>query len=68
MVNVRRVDFISQILKITDAEKSVLIKLLEGASIKETAEALNLSVKTIEIHRTAIYSKIGGKNNLKIFS
>lgn len=66
-MDLERIDFVCRILKISVAEKPVLIKLLEGKSVKETAEALNISTKTVEIHRTAIYTKIRGKYNLDIF-
>lgn len=43
---------------LSDREKEVLQLLAEGKSTKETAQALNLSIKTIESHRKNIMTKL----------
>ena len=45
--------------KLTDRERQVLKMLAEGTSTKEIAYSLNVSVKTIETHRSNIREKIG---------
>jgi len=43
-------------------EKQVASLLVEGKTIRAAAEALSLSVKTIEGHRDSIYRKLGVRN------
>ena len=44
---------------LTDREKEILQLLAEGRSNKEVANLLNLSVTTIETHRTNLMQKLG---------
>ena len=43
---------------LTDREREVLQRLAEGHATKETADALNVSVKTVETHRRNIMEKL----------
>ncbi len=43
-------------------EKEILQMLAEGSNNKEIAEALHLSIKTVETHRANIMKKIGFRN------
>lgn len=45
-------------LRVTEREREVLQLLAEGKSSKEIAGALNLSVKTVETHRSNIMRKV----------
>ncbi len=49
-------DRLSQLSK---REKQVLVHIAEGHSSKETADILNLSVKTIDVYRRNLKSKLG---------
>lgn len=44
---------------LTEREKGVLGLIVEGLSNKEIARTLNLSVRTVEAHRAAIFEKTG---------
>ncbi|MCD8534863.1 MAG: response regulator transcription factor [Verrucomicrobia bacterium] len=44
---------------LTDREMQVFLKLGEGLTIRQIADALHISVKTAEVHRTNIKSKLG---------
>ncbi len=44
---------------LTDREIQILKLLADGARTKEIAAALGVSVKTVESHKTALFSKIG---------
>jgi two-component system, NarL family, response regulator NreC len=44
---------------LTDREKEILQLLAEGRSNKEVANLLNLSVTTVETHRTNMMQKLG---------
>jgi DNA-binding NarL/FixJ family response regulator len=44
---------------LTPREKQILVYIAEGHSTRETAEILKLSVKTIDIHRRNLRSKLG---------
>jgi len=52
--------------KLTAREKQVFILITEGKSIKEIADILFVSAKTIEKHRTRISSKLGIQNRMKL--
>jgi len=45
--------------QLTNRERQVLQLLAEGRSTKDIAYALNLSVKTVETHRSKIMNKLG---------
>lgn len=44
---------------LTDREMEVFLKLGEGLAIRQIADALNISTKTAEVHRSNIKSKLG---------
>lgn len=45
--------------RLTPREKQVLVHIAEGRSSRETAEIMKLSVKTIDIHRRNLKSRLG---------
>lgn len=47
---------------LTKREKEVLKVILEEKSIKEIASILNISDKTVEMHRSNLFAKLGVKN------
>lgn len=47
---------------LTRREKEILSNIAKGNSNKEIAELLNLSVRTVESHRSSIRDKTGGGN------
>jgi two-component system response regulator NreC len=51
---------------LTDREKEVLQLLAEGRSNKEVAQLLNLSVYTVETHRTRIMQKLDLHNTAEL--
>jgi DNA-binding NarL/FixJ family response regulator len=51
---------------LTDREKEVLQLLAEGKSNKEVAAVLNLSMHTVETHRTNFMQKLGLHNTAEI--
>ncbi|MGB9610338.1 MAG: response regulator transcription factor [Bryobacteraceae bacterium] len=51
---------------LTDREKEVLQLLAEGRSNKEVAQLLNLSVYTVETHRTRIMQKLNLHNTAEL--
>ena len=55
-------DIASPVDKLSDRELEVLQLFGRGKTTREVAEALHLSVKTIETHRTHIKEKLGFKN------
>lgn len=44
---------------LTDREMQVFLKLGEGLTIRQIADAFHISVKTAEVHRTNIKTKLG---------
>jgi DNA-binding CsgD family transcriptional regulator len=47
---------------LTERERMVLARLLEGASAKEMGRDLGISPRTVEFHRANIIGKLGAKN------
>lgn len=47
---------------LTAREKEVLKLIADGARTKGIAAILGVSVKTVEFHKTKLYSKIGANN------
>ncbi|MRS88658.1 response regulator [Enterobacteriaceae bacterium RIT714] len=45
--------------QLTAREHEVLIELMEGRSNKEVAARMNLSPRTVEAHRAAVFAKLG---------
>ena len=52
--------------KLTPQEKRVLTMLTQGHSAKEIADQLNISAKTVYIHRARIIQKFGTKNLFRL--
>lgn len=52
----------NRLQQLTIREKEVLGILSDGSTNKETAEKLNISVRTVETHRKNIMQKLNIKN------
>ena len=48
--------------QLTDRQREILQLIVEGQANKEIADHLNLSIKTIEFHRSKIMTKLGAKS------
>lgn len=53
---------IREFYQLTGAQARVSVALLEGKTVEEVAEALNISVNTVRTHLRAIYSRLGVDN------
>lgn len=51
---------------ITAREERVLRLIVEGKTSKEIAETLNISVKTVETHRSNLFAKFGARNVVEL--
>jgi two-component system invasion response regulator UvrY len=51
---------------LSDREYQVLCMIASGKTVKEIAEVLSLSVKTISTHRTRVLKKMDMKNNAQL--
>ncbi|WP_341251880.1 LuxR C-terminal-related transcriptional regulator [Euzebya pacifica] len=51
---------------LTAAERRVADALLAGATVKETARRLHMSPKTVEVHITRIYRKLGIRSRAQL--
>ena len=47
---------------LTARQREILQLIAEGNSTKETADALDISIKTVEAHRSQIMSRLGINN------
>jgi DNA-binding NarL/FixJ family response regulator len=48
--------------RLTEREREVLAKVLEGLTNKEIARDLNISEITVKLHARSIYRKLGARN------
>lgn len=48
--------------RLSAREREIMDMILEGNTSKETAEKLSLSPRTVEVHRSNIYTKLGIKS------
>lgn len=53
-------------MPLTDREKQVLDQVVRGLTTKEIARQLELSPRTIEIHRGHILRKMGARNAIEL--
>jgi two-component system invasion response regulator UvrY len=51
---------------LSDREYQVMCMIASGKAVKEIAQALNLSAKTISTHRSRILKKMGMENNAQL--
>jgi DNA-binding CsgD family transcriptional regulator len=51
---------------LTSRERAVLAQIVKGASNKETAQTLAISVRTVEFHRANILFKLTAKNTVEL--
>lgn len=52
--------------KLTQREREVVLKVSEGKKNREIADELRIGKRTIEVHRTNIYSKLGVRNAVEL--
>lgn len=52
---------------LSNREREVLVEIATGATNKEIAQKLDISVRTVESHRMAIREKTGGGNSAALF-
>ena len=53
-------------LMLTDRERQVIVRMLEGMSNREIAEALSVGEETIKTHVSNIYRKLGISNRMEL--
>ncbi|MFW6226699.1 MAG: response regulator [Bacteroidota bacterium] len=52
--------------RLTKREKEILLKVCEGHTSAQISEILFISPKTVEVHRTNIFSKVNVKNTAEL--
>lgn len=52
--------------KLTQREREIVLKVSEGKKNREIADELGIGKRTIEVHRTNIYSKLGVRNAVEL--
>ena len=62
-----RIDFITKMRELTEREREVLVLSIEGMSCKEIGLKLDVSHRTIELHRSHICAKTGTANFSELF-
>jgi two-component system response regulator DctR len=52
----------SAFLELTEREREVMRLVMEGLPNKLIADALDISVRTVEVHRSRVFDKLGVKS------
>lgn len=53
-------------IHLTKREKQVIVLLCQGKLAKEVADDMNISVRTVDTHKTNIYRKLGVNNTVEL--
>jgi two-component system response regulator DctR len=51
---------------LTDRERDVMVLVVEGLPNKLVADQLNISVRTVEVHRSRVFDKMGVKSAVEL--
>ncbi|WP_025472585.1 LuxR C-terminal-related transcriptional regulator, partial [Yersinia pestis] len=51
---------------LTRREREIAVLLAEGMEVREIAESLGLSPKTVHVHRANLFAKLGISNNVEL--
>jgi two-component system response regulator DctR len=62
----RRNEVASKLAELTERERSVLDLVIEGLPNKLIADQLNISVRTVEVHRARVFDKMGVKSAVEL--
>lgn len=57
-----------EVAKLTEREREILERLLEGRATKEIASALHLSVHTVKSHSQSVFRKFGARSRAELLS
>jgi|GEM_PF-6148412 len=52
---------------VSEMEKKIMLYIFEGLTATQIGEKMNISPKTVEYHKAALYHKTGTKNNIDLF-
>jgi two-component system response regulator DctR len=58
--------FQAQLIRLTDREKAVMQLVLSGLPNKLVADQLDISVRTVEVHRARVFDKMGVKSAVEL--
>ena len=56
----------AQLRQLTEREREVMALILDGKLNKQIAEALDISIKTVEVHRSRVLEKMGVKSAVEL--
>ena len=56
----------AQLRQLTEREREVMALILEGKLNKQIAEALDISIKTVEVHRARVLDKMAVKSAVEL--
>ncbi len=63
----RLTDYFVAAFGVTEREREIIGRLLEGEGVKEVADALFISAKTVENHVYNIYQKLGVRSRVQLY-
>ena len=56
----------AQLASLTERERAVMLRVVEGLANKLVADQLNISVRTVEVHRARVFEKMGVKSAVEL--
>jgi two-component system, LuxR family, response regulator DctR len=61
-------DLQERMAQLTDREQAVMTLILTGAANKQVADELAISVRTVEVHRSRVFEKMGVKSAVELLN
>ncbi|MEO8279485.1 MAG: response regulator [Ideonella sp.] len=58
--------FVSRLADLSDREREVMRLVIEGRQNKQIADSLNISVRTVEVHRARVFEKMDVKSAVEL--
>ncbi len=52
--------------ELTDREREVMDRVIDGLANKQIADALDISVRTVEVHRARVFDKMGVRSAVEL--
>lgn len=59
-------DLASRRAALSAREEEVMEQMLKGALNKQIADTLNIAIRTVEVHRSRVLTKMGAKNGIEL--
>jgi two-component system response regulator DctR len=56
----------ARLAELTEREREVMAQIIQGAANKQIADELDISVRTVEVHRARVFDKMDVKSAVEL--